>query len=122
MIDAKNAQNDPAALTSILDGFRDAKVDLVVAVGTPPAQQAFKTLQGTGIPIVFNTVTNPYAAGFATSETEHPGITGAQALPPVTAAFDMILKFKADAQKVGMVWTSSEKNSEYATGLARDYA
>jgi putative ABC transport system substrate-binding protein len=121
-VDAKNAQNDPATLASITDGFRDAKVDLVVAVGTQPVQAAFKSLQGSGIPIVFNTVTDPYAAGVAKSESEHPGVTGIQALPPVAEAFDMILLFKPDAKKVGNIWTSNEKNSEVATGIARKYA
>jgi putative tryptophan/tyrosine transport system substrate-binding protein len=121
-VDAKNAQNDPATLASITDGFRDAKVDLVVAVGTQPVQAAFKSLQGSGIPIIFNTVTDPYAAGVAKSESEHPGITGIQALPPVAEAFDLILLFKPDAKKVGNIWTSNEKNSEVATGIARKYA
>lgn len=119
---AKNAQNDPATLASITDGFRDQKVDLVFAVGTQPLQAAFKSLQGSGIPIVFNAVTDPYKAGVAKSETEHPGVTGIQALPPVAEGFDLILKVKPDTKKVGNIWTSNEKNSEVATGLARAYA
>ncbi len=121
-VDAKNAQNDPAVLTTIVDGFRDAKVNLVVAIGTQPLQAAFKSLQGSGIPIVFNAVTDPFQAGVAKSTTEHPGVTGIQALPPVTDGFDMILKVKPDTKKVGIIWTSSEKNSQVATGLAREYA
>ncbi|HEX5689617.1 MAG TPA: ABC transporter substrate-binding protein, partial [Roseiflexaceae bacterium] len=118
----KNAQNDVPTLTTIAEGFRDQKVDLVIAVGTLPVQAAFKVLQGTNIPIVFNTVTDPYQAGVAKSETEHPGITGVQALPPVAQAFDLIFQVKPDAKKVGNIWTSTEKNSEVATGIAREYA
>jgi putative ABC transport system substrate-binding protein len=121
-INAKNAQNDAATLATITDGFRDQKVDLVVAIGTQPAQAAFKSLQGSGIPIVFNTITDPYKAGVAKSESEHPGVTGIQALPPVGAGFDMILKLKPETKKVGNIWTSNEKNSEVATGIAREYA
>lgn len=119
---AKNANNDQATLTSIIDGFRDQKVDLVIAIGTLPLQAAFNGLQGSGIPIVFNTVTDPYQAGAAKSETEHPGVTGIQALPPVTDAFDLILEIQPDAKKVGIIWTSTEKNSEVATGIARKHA
>ncbi|GAC1540253.1 MAG: ABC transporter substrate-binding protein [Herpetosiphon sp.] len=124
VVEEKNAQNDATLLTTIADGFRDAKVDIVVAVGTKPLQSAFKSLQGSGIPIVFNAVTDPYAngAGVATSETEHPGVTGIQALPPVRDAFDMITKIKPGVKKVGIIWTSNEANSKVATGLARDYA
>jgi putative ABC transport system substrate-binding protein len=118
----KNAQNDTPALTTIAEGFRDQKVDLVIAIGTQPVQTAYKVLKDTGIPIVFNTVTDPYQAGVAKSATEHPGLTGIQALPPVQQAFDLIMMLKPDAKKVGIIWTSSEKNSEVATGIARDYA
>jgi putative ABC transport system substrate-binding protein len=118
----KNAQNDVPALTTIAEGFRDQKVDLVVAVGTLPLQSAYNVLKDSGIPIVFNAVTDPYKAGVAKSETEHPGVTGVQALPPVPQAFDLILTLRPDVKKVGNIWTSTEKNSEVATGLARDYA
>jgi putative tryptophan/tyrosine transport system substrate-binding protein len=118
----KNAQNDTPTLTTIAEGFRDQKVDLVIAIGTQPVQAAYKVLKDTGIPIVFNSVTDPYQAGVAKSETEHPGLTGIQALPPVQQAFDLIQMLKPEAKKVGNIWTSSEKNSEVATGIAREYA
>ena len=118
----KNAQNDVPALTTIAEGFRDQKVNLVVTIGTLPLQSAYNVLKDSGIPIVFNAVTDPYKAGVAASETEHPGVTGVQALPPVPQAFDLILTLKPDAKKVGNLWTSTEKNSEVATGIARDYA
>ncbi len=123
-LDEKNAQNDLALLSTIADGFRDAKVDLVVAIGTRPLQAAYKSLHGSGIPIVFNAVTNPYAGGaeVAKSATDHPGVSGIQALPPVQDAFDLILKIKPGTKKVGTVWTSNEPNSKVATGIARDYA
>ncbi len=109
-------------LTTIAEGFRDQKVDIVIAIGTQPLQTAYQVLKDTGIPIVFNSVTDPYQAGVAKSETDHPGLTGVQALPPVTQAFDLIFAVKPDAKKVGIIWTSSEKNSEVATGIAREYA
>jgi putative ABC transport system substrate-binding protein len=118
----KNAQNDTPTLTTIAEGFRDQKVDIVIAIGTQPVQTAYKVLKDTGIPIVFNSVTDPYQAGVAKSATEHPGLTGVQALPPVSQAFDLILAVKPEAKKVGIIWTSSEKNSEVATGIAREYA
>jgi putative ABC transport system substrate-binding protein len=118
----KNAQNDVPTLTTIAEGFRDQKVDMVIAIGTLPLQTAYKVLKDSNIPIVFNSVTDPYQAGVAKTETEHPGVTGVQALPPVAQAFDLILAIKPDAKRVGNIWTSTEKNSEVATGIARDYA
>jgi putative tryptophan/tyrosine transport system substrate-binding protein len=118
----KNAQNDVPALTTIAEGFRDQQVDLVITIGTLPLQSAYKVLKDSRIPIVFNAVTDPYKAGVAASETEHPGVTGVQALPPVPQAFDLITTLKPGAKKVGNIWTSTEKNSEVATTIARDYA
>jgi putative ABC transport system substrate-binding protein len=118
----KNAQNDVPTLTTIAEGFRDQKVDMVIAIGTLPLQTAYKVLKDSNIPIVFNSVTDPYQAGVAKSETDHAGVTGVQALPPVAQAFDLILAVKPDAKRVGIIWTSTEKNSEVATGIARDYA
>lgn len=118
----KNPQNDPATLATITDGFRDEKLDLVFTVGTLPAQAGFKSLSGSGIPMIFNTIVDPYAAGVAKSETDHPGVTGIQALPPVQEAFDLMLKMQPETKKVGNIWTSSEKNSEVVTGIARAYA
>lgn len=121
-VEAKNAQNDAATLASITDGFRDNKMDLVFAIGTLPAQAALNSLQGSGIPIVFNALADPYKGGVAKSETEHPGITGIQALPPVVDAFDFISTIKPGVKKVGNIWTSNERNSEVATSIAREYA
>src|SRR5918911_924367 len=46
----KNAQNDVPTLTTIAEGFRDQKVDLVIAIGTLPLQTTFKVLKDSGIP------------------------------------------------------------------------
>jgi putative ABC transport system substrate-binding protein len=40
----KNAQNDIPTLTTIAEGFRDQKVDIVIAIGTLPLQAAYKVL------------------------------------------------------------------------------
>lgn len=121
-LDEKNPQGDVATMATMTDAFRDQKVDLVFVIGTQPAQAALKSLQGSGIPIVFTALADPYKAGIATSPTDHPGITGIQALPPVADAIDFMLTINPGIKKLGNIWTSNEKNSEVATGIARDYA
>lgn len=118
----KNAQNDVPALKTIAQGFRDEKVDMVISIGTLPTQAAYEILKESGIPLVFTAVVDPYQAGVARSETDHPGIAGIQALPPVTEAFDLIPKIKLNAKRVGTIWTPAEKNSEVFTQIARDHA
>ncbi len=41
----KNAQNDVPTLTTIAEGFRDSKVEMVIAIGTLPLQTSYKVLK-----------------------------------------------------------------------------
>lgn len=122
-IDRQNAANDIPTLATIAKKFKDDKVDYVVAVGTLPVQNVWNVFKDTTTPIVFNSVTDPYAAGVAKSPTDKgDNITGIQASPPVEDAFKLIFEVLPKAKKVGIIWTATEKNSEIATGRAREAA
>ena len=119
-LDRQNAQNDIPTLAAIAKKFKDEKVDYVVAIGTLPLQNVWAVFKGTPTPVVFHAVTDPYAAGVAKSATEKgDNLTGIQASPPVAEALQLVLEVLPRAQKVGMIWTATEKNSEIATGHAR---
>jgi len=119
---AQNAEGDIATLSTIAQSFVDEGVDLIVATSTPAGQAAFSAVQDLeSPPVVFNVVTDPFAAGLATTPDDHPAwITGAQALPPVEQAMTTMLEIMPDAQTVGIIWNPAEKNSEVATQIARD--
>src|SRR5262252_6981731 len=122
-LDRQNAQNDLPTLAAIAKKFKDEKVDYVVAIGTLPLQNVWAVFKGTPTPVVFNAVTDPYAAGVAKSATDKgDNLTGIQASPPVAEALQLVLEVLPRAQKVGMIWTATEKNSEIATGRAREAA
>ncbi|MEP7200113.1 MAG: ABC transporter substrate-binding protein [Chloroflexota bacterium] len=122
-IDRQNAAGDIPALASIAKKFKDDKVDFVVAIGTLPTQNVFAVFKDTTTPIFFSTVTDPYAAGVAKSPTDKgDNITGIQASPPVEEAFKLILEIAPKVKKVGIIWTPTEKNSEVATGRAKEIA
>jgi len=117
-----NAQNDLPSLKTIGDKFRDDKVDLIVAVGTQALINMYNT--NPNGPIIFNSVTNPYAAlkDVLKSPTDHGAVTGIQAFPPVKEALGIIKQVVPNAKKVGLVWTTSEANSKVTTDTAKEEA
>jgi putative tryptophan/tyrosine transport system substrate-binding protein len=122
-LDRQNAANDIPTLATIAKKFKDDKVDYVVAIGTLPLQNVWNVFKDSATPVVFNSVTDPYAAGVAKSASDKgDNLTGIQASPPVEDAFKLIFEVLPKAKKVGMVWTATEKNSEIATGRARNTA
>lgn len=73
--------NGPAPEISALDQQAEALVevgvDLILALGTPATQAAFRATEGTAIPVVFAPVTDPVAAGVVNSLSQPGGnLTG----------------------------------------------
>ncbi len=122
--DIQNGQGEIAAMTTIAQKFRDQNVDVIIAISTPALQAAVNvTKDSLRPPIVFNSVTDPYAAQAATSPTNKPAnVTGIQALPPVEAGMRVMLEVVPNAKRVGIIYNPAEANSVVATGLARDAA
>jgi putative ABC transport system substrate-binding protein len=120
----QNAEGDIAALATIAQGFVDEGVDLIISTSTPASQAAFNAVQDLESPIIiYNVVTDPFAAGLAAAPDDHPDwIVGTQALPPVATAMETMMEIVPEAEVVGIIWNPSEKNSEVATGIAREVA
>lgn len=123
-LDLQNANGDVATTTTIAQKYKDANVDLIVAVSTPMLQASLTvTKNDKKPPIIFNSVTDPVAAGAGASPGDHvENVTGIQALPPVKDAMATMLRVVPNAKKVGIIWNPAEKNSEVATGIARQAA
>ena len=68
---------DAEGLEAEVQALIDAKVDLILGVGTPATQAAHKVTAGTDMPVVFVPVTDPIAAGVVESLSEPGGnLTG----------------------------------------------
>lgn len=117
-----NALGDLPSLVTIGNKFRDAKVDLIVAVGTQALTNMYNTNPTT--PIVFNSVTNPYAAlkDVIKSSTDHGNITGIQAAPPVAGGLKLAKQILPNAKNAGLIWTTSETNSKVTTDQSKEAA
>jgi putative tryptophan/tyrosine transport system substrate-binding protein len=110
-VDLQNAQGDMNNAMTIANNFVSGKKDMIVAIATPTAQAAAQATKD--IPIVFATVTDPVAAGLVKA-LDKPGknITGTSDQLPMTLQVGLIKKFVPSVKKIGVIYSTSEVNSE----------
>lgn len=110
-VDFQNAQGEMTNAQTIAQGFVADKKDLLLGIGTNSAQALYNATKDT--PILITAVTDPVDAGIAKSlEKTETNVTG------TTDALDLDLQFKLlkdlvpNAKRVGVLYTTSEANSE----------
>lgn len=118
-IDYQNAQGDQSTLNTIATKFAGDKLDLIISITTTATQAAAAATSD--IPIVFAAVTDPVAAKLVES-LDRPGtnVTGVSDLNPFDAQFEMIQKVVPDAKKLGIVYNTSEVNSQVQVDKAKE--
>jgi putative ABC transport system permease protein len=110
----KNANADFSMINSIIQDFIRRDVDIIVPLSTPCTQSAVRLAGGKkDTAVVFTYIFDPYRIGAARTPTDHmPNITGVACFPPIEEMLDLIQEMFPDRRKVGIVWNSSEANSE----------
>lgn len=111
-----NAQGDQANLQSMSEQLLDNN-DLMLAIATPAAQ-SLATIEREKS-ILFTAVTDPVDAGLVKSN-EVPGtnLTGTSDMVPIDQQIELLLSIVPDASLIGIVYNSSEPNSEIQANLA----
>lgn len=119
--DRQNAQADQSNLHTIAQHFINKKVDLICAIATPAAQLVANATQD--IPIVATAVTDYEAAKLIKSNAK-PGtnVTGTSDMNLVEAQFDLTLKLVPEAKAIGVIYNSSEINSQVQVGILKNVA
>jgi len=120
----KNAQADFSLINAIIQDLVRRRVDIIVPLSTPCVQSAVQ-FAGTSrdTAVVFTYVYDPYRIGAAKSPTEHlPTMTGISCFPPAEKMLDLIRELFPGRTKIGVVWNSSEANSESVMGKLRAHA
>jgi len=119
----RNAEGDMTVAASIADYFVSLEPDLIHAITTPSAQTVVAAAEGTDIPIVFSSVTDPVAAGLVPSwEQAAPHVTG------VTDWFDMepqvefVLSVLPDIEVLGTAYNRGEVNAQVQANLLKEIA
>jgi putative tryptophan/tyrosine transport system substrate-binding protein len=122
--DIGNALGDIPALATIGRKFADDKVDIIVAVGTAALVNMYNTNRDAPIPIVFNSVTSPYAAlpNVIKSPTDKSFITGVQALPPVEDGMKIAMEVKPGMKNLGIIYNPAETNAKVIVDEATQIA
>lgn len=108
----ENAQADTGTASTIADSFVSKKVDLICAIATPSAMSAYNSCLNTDIPVVYTAVSDPVGAGLASGDGASVGnITGTADQLPVKEQLEMIRAMMPEAEKIGILYTTSEANS-----------
>ncbi|MDR1772903.1 MAG: ABC transporter substrate-binding protein [Hungatella sp.] len=111
----ENAQADGGTASQIINNFLSKKADLICAIATPMAQSAYSGAKKANVPVIFTAVTDPAAAALAKEDGSPVGeITGTSDKLPVEKQLEMIRKILPDAKTIGILYSTSEVNSEAA--------
>ncbi len=107
-----NSQADMGTASTISDSYVSQNVDLICAIATPSAMSAYNSCMNTDIPVIYTAVSDPVGAGLANEDGSSVGnITGTSDALPVTEQLKMIREIMPDAEKIGIIYTTSEANS-----------
>lgn len=120
-VDFQNAQGDQSTLQTIARKFVQDKKDLILAIATPSAITMANETKD--IPILITAVTDPVQAKLVKSMTE-PGtnVTGTTDMNPVKEQLQLIKELVPTAKKVGVIYNSSEVNSQVQVKMVKQDA
>jgi ABC-type uncharacterized transport system substrate-binding protein len=109
-----SAQGDLATLPSLLDAAVDAKAAVIVTLQDATLQAAVQRVKT--VPIVFNLLSDPFAAGAGTSDSNHlANITGVYSPgfgdPEQTRRVELIKRIVPKARRIGILFSPEEQLS-----------
>ena len=113
-IEERSANADFQMINTINQSFIAGNIDIIIPLCTSALQSAIKLTESCLKPeIVFSFVSDPFAAGAGKSANDHlSNVTGYSCFPPLNKMLDIIEKVFPDKKTVGIVWNSSEMNSQ----------
>jgi len=118
--DEQDAAGEATIAATIAESFVAQGVDLILAIATDSAQASALAVNGTDIPVVFNSVTNPVVAGIVNNWTVPGGqVTGVSDIAPVEPQLELIIAILEDVannltlETLGVIYNPGEANSVY---------
>ena len=119
----ENAQADGGTSAQIANTFAGKDVDLMCGIATPMAQAEYSVAMKSDIPVIFTAVTDPVTAELANADGTPVGeITGTSDKLPVELQLKMIREILPEAKTIGIMYTTSEVNSESAIAEYKELA
>ena len=117
----ENASNSPETCTTIVNNFVNKKVDLIMANATPALQAA---VNGTETIPVLGTSITEYGVALGLDDFDGlvgSNVSGTSDLAPLSEQAAMLVDLYPDAEKVALLYCSSEPNSEYQVKEIRKF-
>ncbi|MGX7107057.1 ABC transporter substrate binding protein [Hutsoniella sourekii] len=120
-IDYQNAEGDMNLLSTIAQQVVSSELDYIFAITTPVAQALQNETKE--IPIIMAGITDPESVNLVES-LDQPGgnISGISDKIPHDVQFKLLQEILPDAKKVGLIYTTSEDNSEAEMNEAKQAA
>ena len=118
------AMDVPTANLLIEDAI-DQDADVIITITTPVSQAAVNaTLDMEDPPIIlFNTVTQPYAAGIAEASCLKPAhVWGSQALPDFATILPLVWELDPNIETLGWIYSTTEPNGVASTAIVEPLA
>lgn len=120
-VDQQNAQGDQSNLKTIASRFKANRPDLICAISTPAAQAVANEIHD--LPIIGCAITDFEMAKLVKSNSRpETNVTGVNDRGPVEKQVDMGLKFLPTAKRLGLIYSSSEVNSQIQADQAKAHA
>ena len=117
--DIQNAQGDQSNLKTISQRFVQNESDLILAIATQAAQSI--ATETSEIPILGTAITDYAEAGLVESnEAPNSNISGTSDRTPVKEQIELLKQIMPDVKTVGIMYNSSEVNSEIQAKLAEE--
>lgn len=119
VVDQQNAAGDQSTCQTIASKLVNDGSDLILSIATPAAQAVAGTT--TEIPVLVTAVTDPAASDLVASNDAPGGnVSGTSDLTPVKEQISLLKQILPDAKTVGILYASSESNSEIQAKMARE--
>nr|WP_024836006.1 ABC transporter substrate-binding protein [Clostridium sp. 12(A)] len=117
--DQQNAAGDQSTCQTIASKLVNDGSDLILSIATPAAQAVAGTTSD--IPVLVTAVTDPAASDLVASNDAPGGnVSGTSDLTPVKEQISLLKKILPDAKTVGILYASSESNSEIQAKMAKE--
>lgn len=116
-----DAAMDVPTANQLIESAIDEGADVIITITTPVSQAAVNITQGMDEPpvVLFNTVTEPYAAGIAQAACLKPAhVWGSQALPDYQTILPLVWEVNPDIKTLGWIYSTSEPNGVASTAIA----
>ncbi|MCB9498675.1 MAG: ABC transporter substrate-binding protein [Bacillales bacterium] len=124
VIEFRNPEADSVALNSYASELvRSCDIVLGIATDAAVALKNARENEGSDIPILFTAVTDPVAAGLVTAlDVTDNNVTGTSDASDVAKQIQMVKKILPNATEIGVLYHSSEVNSQVQATAAQTEA